>query len=187
MKSLLRVLSFVAVAAMCSSFCHSAFATDTPAETHKGKVSFLQSVTPSEDKSVAPDFSWVDEKGATVHLKDLRGHAVFINFWGTWCRPCRMELPDIVTLFKQYDGEAKFIGIAMERPGTDPIPALTSFTKENGLPYQMVVGNEEIANAYGGLNGIPTTVIIDKNGKIVDKLVGMRNLKAFEDVLKKAL
>jgi thiol-disulfide isomerase/thioredoxin len=152
-----------------------------------GTVSHVQEVTESTGENEAPDFSWVNSKGDKVSLKSLRGKVVFVNFWGTWCRPCRMELPDIVSLSKSYAGQVEFVGIAMERPGDDPLKSVSGFAKNQGITYQLVIGNDAITHAYGGLQGIPTTFIINKEGKIVSSAVGMRSREAFEEMLKKAL
>lgn len=154
---------------------------------HKDNISQMQALTPSADKNYAANFSWVDKDGKTISMKDLKGKVIFLNFWGTWCRPCRAELPDIVALQKQYEGDVVFIGVAMERGGGDVISSLSSFTKEQKMTYQIVVGSDELANAFGGLSGVPTTFVIDKTGKLVDSRVGMANRAAFEAMLKKAL
>jgi len=154
---------------------------------YSGKVSFVNDIKKSSDKDMAAVFSWYNENGKTVSLQDLRGKVVFLNFWGTWCPPCRRELPDIVSLTKQYKGNVQFVGIALERDKNNVLQRLQDFAKSNGMDYQLVVGSQELADAYGGISGVPTTFIIDKNGKILSSAVGMRDFDTFDGMIKKAL
>jgi len=154
---------------------------------YKDNISFVQDFKPAVDKNSAAVFSWFDAKGKTVSLRDYKGKVVFINFWGTWCPPCRRELPDIVDLAKQYKGKVQFIGIALERNKENVLENLYSFAKSNSMEYQILVGSNELANAYGGISGIPTTFIVDKTGKIASSTVGMQSRDAFDKMIKEAL
>jgi thiol-disulfide isomerase/thioredoxin len=163
----------------------------TPADNssvlYKDNVSFVQDIKPSADKSSAAIFSWFNANGKTVSLNDYKGKVVFINFWGTWCPPCRRELPDIVKLSKQYKGKVQFIGIALERSKDNILENLHSFAKSNEMDYEILVGSQELANAYGGITGVPTTFIVDKTGKIVTSTVGMQDRDTFDKMIKGAL
>ncbi|HZV13007.1 MAG TPA: TlpA disulfide reductase family protein [Candidatus Kapabacteria bacterium] len=161
--------------------------SDPSSVLYKENISFVQNITPSTDKNGATNFSWFNAKGKTVSLNDYKGKVVFINFWGTWCPPCRRELPDIVALSKQYKGKVQFIGIALERSKENVLENLYSFAKGNGMEYEILVGTQELANAYGGITGVPTTFIVDKSGKIVASTVGMQSRDAFEKMIKEAL
>ncbi|HET7153514.1 MAG TPA: TlpA disulfide reductase family protein [Candidatus Kapabacteria bacterium] len=154
---------------------------------YKDNISFVQAINPPSDKNTAPVFTWFDAKGKTVSLSDLKGKIVFINFWGTWCPPCCREMPDIVNLSKEYKGKVHFIGIALERQKEDVLEKLYNFAKSNGMKYEILVGSDELANAYGGISGIPTTFIIDRNGKIVSSAVGEQSREAFEKMIKDVL
>ena len=154
---------------------------------YQGKVSYIRDIDSHRDTAFAPVFSWYDENGKSVSIKDFRGKVVFLNFWGTWCPPCRHELPDIVALEKEYRKKVVFIGIALERNKDNVLQRLTSFALANGMEYELLIGSQEIANAYGGISGIPTTFIINKKGKIIDSAVGMRDKETFETMLRKAM
>lgn len=189
MKTYVRLL--VAALILVLGVCTVTFmSTSTPATgsvLYKGKISFISDVKSSNDASVAPVFSWYDENGKAVSLKDYRGKIVFLNFWGTWCGPCRHELPDIVALEKQYKDKVVFLGIALERDNNNVLDRLQSFTQQNHMEYEILVGSRDVANAYGGISGIPTTFIIDKKGKIVDTAVGMRDHDTFNTMLQKVM
>ncbi len=189
MKYFVSSLALCAVAVVFFYAQHSAGAAPAAdaSALYQGKVSFISDSKAAGENGAAPDFSWYDENGKTVSLKDYRGKVVFLNFWGTWCPPCRHELPDIVALEKQYRGKVKFIGVALERSKDNLLQRLTGFANTNGMEYQILVGSPEIAKAYGGISGIPTTFIIDKTGKIIDSAVGMRDKEQFEGMLKKAM
>lgn len=123
----------------------------------------------TEAKS-APDFSLQDLDGKTVKLSDYAGRVRLVDFWATWCAPCREEIPTFKDLHARY-GERGFtiIGIAMDDEGG---PVVGPFVKEHAMPYVNLLGNEEVGNAYGPLRGLPTKFLLDKDGKIVDTFFG---------------
>lgn len=156
------------------------------------KVFTLKSVAAAEGNKRA-DFAWAEGK-STVKLSELsKGKPVFLNFWATWCPPCRRELPDIVELHKELGSKVVFMGIASENESkaVKSTPLVTSFAQKNNIGYINIVGDEEliakISTAYGNVEALPTTFIIDKNGVIVDKLVGGRSKEDFLAALKKVM
>jgi thiol-disulfide isomerase/thioredoxin len=133
----------------------------------------------------APDFTLNTLEGQPVKLSDYRGKAVLLNFWATWCGPCKVEMPWFVDLQKQYGSQGlQIIGVAMDDSGKD---AIDKFAKEMGVNYLIVQGKEAVGNAYGGVLGLPTTFFIDRNGKIVDSSAGLIGKGEIEDNIKKAL
>ncbi len=156
------------------------------------KVFALQKVdTPQNGKRA--DFAWLEGK-KTVKLSEVSsGKPVFINFWATWCPPCRRELPDIVELQKEYGTKVVFIGVAFENESkaSKAAPLVSSFAQKNNLGYVNIVGDEElvgkISAAYGNVEALPTTFVIDKNGVVLEKLVGGRSKEDFLAALKKVL
>lgn len=124
----------------------------------------------------APAFSWKNGLGESASLADYRGKVVMLNFWGTWCPPCRRELPDIVRLRDNLAPKGfEVIGVSIgERipAGTTVEQHLAQFAGTNDLRYPLLVGNEEMVGYYGGISAVPTTFIINKEGKIVNMLVG---------------
>ena len=151
----------------------------------KSRKTIVQNQVTTTDLKVAPDFSLPSLDGKTVRLSDFRGKAVLLNFWATWCEPCKIEMPWIVDLQKKYASEGlQVVGVAMDDAGAEEI---TKFTQQMGVNYPVVIGKDEVGDAFGGLPFLPTTFYIGRNGKIVDKVLGIRGRGEIEDYIKKAL
>jgi thiol-disulfide isomerase/thioredoxin len=135
--------------------------------------------------SPAPDFTLESLDGKSVHLSDLRGKAVLLNFWATWCGPCKIETPWLVELQKQYGSQGlQVIGVAMDDSGKDDI---AKFAKDMGVNYPVLLGKEAVGDAYGGVPALPESFFIGRDGKIVDKIIGLKGKGEIEDSIKKAL
>jgi peroxiredoxin len=133
----------------------------------------------------APDFTLQSLDGKTVRLSDFRGKAVVLNFWATWCSPCKIEMPWFVDMQKQYGpAGVQFLGIAMDDASTKDIAEFAQNMKVN---YPILVGKESVGDAYGGVQFLPETFYIDRNGKIVDKAFGLKGRGEIEDGIKKIL
>lgn len=141
----------------------------------------------------APVFSWKNKAGQSRSLEDYRGKVVMVNFWGTWCPPCRRELPDIVRLRdKMADKGLEVIGVAIGEENRLPAGVtveqhLAEFAGNNDLRYPLVVGNGDIINHYGGISAVPTTFIVNREGKIVNMLVGGMSEERFQQVVEAAM
>jgi cytochrome c biogenesis protein CcmG/thiol:disulfide interchange protein DsbE len=135
--------------------------------------------------TLAPDFTLSTLDGKPVKLSDYRGKAVLLNFWATWCAPCKEEIPWFMELEKQYVPQGLVVlGVAMDDDGKDSV---IKFTKEMKIDYTVVLGNDDVADHYGGVAGLPTTFYVDRNGKIVKKIEGLINESAIEEGIKAAL
>jgi len=133
----------------------------------------------------APDFTLTTLEGQPVKLSDYRGKAVLLNFWATWCGPCKVEMPWFVDLQRQYGSQGlQIIGVAMDDSGKD---AIDKFAKEMGVNYLILQGKEAVGDAYGGVLGLPTTFFIDRNGRIIDSTAGLIGKGEIEENIKKAL
>ncbi len=136
----------------------------------------------SPEAGKATDFTWKENDEVMSFNDYTKGKVVFLNFWGTWCPPCRMEIPDIIEISKELDKD-KFvvIGIAMEKARTldEAKQRVASYASAKGIPYKNFIGVQEIMQAYGGINNVPTTFIIDVDGNISKTIVGMRDKEAF--------
>jgi peroxiredoxin len=130
------------------------------------------------DIKPAPDFELPDVNGKKVKLSDFKGKVIILNFWATWCPPCRAEIPGFIELYKKYkDKGVEIIGISLDEGGVkDVVP----FMKEFGINYHILIGNYKVTQDYGGIRGIPTTFVIDKKGNIRAKYVGYRPKEVFE-------
>lgn len=134
---------------------------------------------------IAPDWQLNTLDGKPVKLSDFRGKAVLLNFWATWCGPCKIEMPWFVELQKQYGPQGlEIIGIAMEDTKSEDI---AKFAKEMGVNYTIVRGKETVGEAYGGVLGLPTTFFVGRDGKMVDQSTGLVSRSEIEDHIKEAL
>lgn len=138
----------------------------------------------AEGKS-APDFTLQDLGGNSFTLSSLKGKVVILDFWATWCPPCREEIPHFISLYSQYKGQGlEIVGVALDKGGVrDVMP----FSEEQGINYPILIGTQEVTEDYGGIRGIPTTFVIDREGNIVERYEGYRDKEVFESVIKKLL
>ena len=133
----------------------------------------------------APDWQLRNLEGQPVKLSDFKGRVVVLNFWATWCPPCRAEIPDLVSLQKQYATQGLVVvGISMDKGGPARVAAVAS---ELEINYPVVMGNAEVSAAYGGIRGLPTTFIVDRKGNLVGGLEGETNRGELEGKIKPAL
>jgi len=132
---------------------------------------------------VAPDFTLDSLAGKPVKLSDFRGKAVLLNFWATWCGPCKIEMPWFVELQKQYGPEGlQIVGVAMDDASPKDIAA---FAQDMGVNYPVLIGKESVGDEYGGVQFLPESFYIDRNGKVVDKAFGLKGRGEIEDEIKK--
>ena len=135
--------------------------------------------------NMAPEFTLQSLDGKTVHLVDFRGKAVLLNFWATWCEPCKIEMPWFVELQKQYGPEGlQVVGIAMDDASQEDI---AKFASNMGVNYPILIGKEAVGDAYGGVQFLPATFYIGRDGKVVDKVFGLKGRGEIEENIKKAL
>jgi thiol-disulfide isomerase/thioredoxin len=136
--------------------------------------------------NAAPDFALTDIKtGRTVHLSDFKGKAVLLNFWATWCPPCKAEMPWFVDVQQQYGPQGLVvIGIAMDDAGRDTIARFTDNMKIN---YLVLLGDQKVGNAYGGVEALPTTFYIGRDGAVVKRVFGLTSHSDIEQSVKLAL
>jgi thiol-disulfide isomerase/thioredoxin len=127
--------------------------------------------TGAPDKpQTAPEFSLQDLSGKTVRLSDSAGRVRLIDFWATWCPPCREAIPDLNEMHAEYEKDGlSVIGISMDDDADKLVPP---FVEKYRIRYTMLVGNEEVADAFGGVFGLPTTILVDKNGNVADTWIG---------------
>lgn len=133
----------------------------------------------------APDFELSSLDGRKVRLSDFRGKAVVLNFWATWCPPCKVEMPWFVDMQNQYGKDGLVVvGVAMD--DTEP-SKIAEFAHEMGVNYPVLLGTDKVSDDYGNVQYLPTTFFIDRDGVIVDKSAGLFERKDIEDEVKKTL
>ena len=137
----------------------------------------------------AADFQLTDLNGNTVTLDNYKDKVIMLNFWATWCGPCRVEIPDFIKMTDKYEDDGLVIvGIGGFR---EDLNKIKPFVKENGMNYPILFVKPEniqsLVDSYGGIRGIPTTFLIDKNGIIRHKWVGPRSEEVFMEEISKYL
>ena len=127
------------------------------------------------------DFELKDSKGKTVKLSDFKGKVVVLDFWATWCPPCRKEIPGFVTLHNTYQEKGvEVVGVSLDRSWAPVEP----FMREYRISYTILLGDQKLTEMYGGFTGIPTTFIIDRNGIIRDVHTGYMPESTFVEAVK---
>jgi thiol-disulfide isomerase/thioredoxin len=142
------------------------------------------SSTAEPKKIEAPDFTMKNLAGKDVKLSDYRGKIVFINFWATWCGPCRHEVPIFVDLQKEYGDDLVILGISLDQGDLSVVP---KFAKEYNINYEVLYGTRQVVDAYGGVQGIPTTFVVDRDGYVRDGRVGFPGKEYFDNMIKQLM
>ena len=138
----------------------------------------------TEDHPAAPAFSLTELSGRRLNLADYKGKVVLLDFWATWCGPCRIEIPGLVKLQNRYrDQGLAVIGISMD-DGPEPV---REFYREYSMNYPVVMGDSKIGELFGGIFGLPTTFLIGRDGRIYAKHVGAAHISVFEEEIQKLL
>jgi cytochrome c biogenesis protein CcmG/thiol:disulfide interchange protein DsbE len=138
------------------------------------------------------DFVFLDEEGNKCLLSDYtKGKSLFLNFWGTWCGPCRAEIPAIIKLQSEYANQLNMVGIALEKDYNNSKQNVIDFAKQQGINYINFVAPktiiDKITASYGGIRAVPTTFISNKEGKIVERIIGLRNKSEFQAAIDKII
>lgn len=162
--------------------------SDPPSDV--GSLSAIQEMDAIEDAKatgkLAPlNYTVKDMNGADVHLASFKGKVILLNFWATWCHPCKEEIPDLITLQNQYKDDIVVLGFSVDDKPED----LREYAAQHKMNYPVLVGagHENIQDAYGPMWGVPVTVIIGRDGKIAKKQSGIRSLEQFNREIKRLL
>lgn len=178
MASMLSRAALTATVLLCvSSWACSSSSVHSAAPANSAK--------PASDRKPAPEFSLKDADGRTVRLSDYRGKVVLLNFWATWCGPCKFEIP----WFKEFEQKNKdrglaVLGVAMDDEGWDAVKPFLSSLQVN---YRILMGNEQVSQLYGGVESLPTTFLIDRDGRIASVHVGLVSKSDYEHEIEQLL
>ncbi|NDY42649.1 TlpA family protein disulfide reductase [Dissulfurirhabdus thermomarina] len=133
----------------------------------------------------APDFLLLNLSGQEVRLSDFRGKVVLLNFFATFCPPCRMEIPDFVELKKAYAGRGfEVVGISVD---SNPVRVLPGFVAGYEINYPVLLGTEDVIRDYGNIYAIPVTFLVDRKGRIVLRYQGMVSRGDLEPYIRRVL
>jgi len=142
-----------------------------PASAQQPTIRFVRNPDP------APDFKLDSLDGKPLSLADYKGKVILLNFWATWCGPCRAEIPDLVALQGKYKDQLQILGLVVDDDDQD---AIKKFIAEFGINYPTAIATDETRMQYGGVAALPTSFIIDAQGRVVQKHEGLRNPVLFE-------
>lgn len=139
-----------------------------------------------DDKTANLDFTLLDMHGEELKLGDYKGKVILLDFWATWCAPCRIEIPGFIELFDKYEDRGlAVLGISVD----DPVEALQLFAEDLEMDYPVLIGDQrdDIKDAYGPLYGFPTTFLITRQGNICHKHTGFTPKEQFESEIRQLL
>ncbi|MEZ5351515.1 MAG: TlpA disulfide reductase family protein [Bryobacteraceae bacterium] len=128
-------------------------------------------VKAEKDRKNAPGFALKDSMGRTVNLSDYKGKVVLLNFWATWCGPCKLEIPWFMEFEQKYkDNGLAVLGVSLDEEGWDVVKPYLERTKIN---YRILLGDDAVAQMYGGVDALPSSFIIDREGRIAAVHIGL--------------
>ncbi len=149
---------------------------------------------PAADNKPAPDLTLKDIDGKDVSLAQYKGQVVLVNFWATWCDPCREEIPWLINMQAKYGAKGfTVLGVAMDEEGKSVVAPYVAKEKfdVNGKPtpmtYPILLGNDAAAEKFGGLFGYPTSVLISRDGKQIKRITGIISEEEISKVIESQL
>jgi peroxiredoxin len=139
----------------------------------------------ADQSVVAPNWELKDVNDKTIHSSDFKGKVVILDFWATWCAPCRMEIPGFIALQKKYAQQGLVVvGASVDEGGASTVK---QFMEKLGMNYPVVLADEKMQDQFGGIEVVPTTFVIDREGHIVKKYFGLTDESEFEQEIKPLL
>jgi len=154
------------------------------------KTKFVSNPGPPSE----PDVTFPELQGGDLPLASLKGKVVLVNFWATWCEPCQIEIPWMIGFQQKYANQGfTILGVAMDDSGkkvVDPFVRTTQFDVNGAkvtMSYPIMLGNDDIAQKFGGLIGLPTSVLISRDGKIVKRFIGLVDHDQLQSAIEKQI
>jgi len=156
----------------------------TPPQSGASKVVMVETVSkPVKGKAV--NFTWKDGDRTVSFADFTAGKVVLLNIWATWCGPCKREIPDLIEISKEMAPKGVIVmGVSVD--DREKAASVRNYVEKVGIPYPIILDNLQISEAYGGVSAIPATFIIDRQGNVINKIVGMMTKDQFVQALSKA-
>lgn len=158
--------------------------TDNETIEPLGNVAILTGAGESGESRIT--FSWKDAEGNTGSLTDLRGKVVLVNFWATWCVPCRKEIPDLIEINNDMDPD-EFVLLGVSVDAASDIQKVDMFIVDQEINYVNILDDGRLTRHFGNIRAIPTTFILDKEGTVQETIVGIRSKDQFMEKIQKYL
>lgn len=154
-----------------------------PTRTPQASTATAEQDTTEQEFKTAPDFTLETMNGDSFTLSEQEGKVVVLNFWATWCAPCRKEIPDFMELQEELrDDEVLFVGISLDKEGWSKV---RPYAKKMGINYPIMVANQKINRNYGPIRAVPTTLILNKKRQVEYVAPGMLTKERLKPILKK--
>jgi len=167
-----------------ASGCGRTQSAQADARTAKQDTPDAEPIRFVKNPDTAPTFLLNDLEGKAVSLAEAKGKVVLLNFWATWCGPCRAEIPDLVDLQKRYADKLEIIALATQEDDADQV---RRFVLHSGINYRVAMAPDDVVREYGGIAALPTSFVIDAQGRVVQKHVGLNDPTLYERELKAML
>ena len=149
------------------------------------QASTKTAVRDEKERKQAPNFALKDAHGKTVKLTDFKGKVVLLDFWATWCGPCQIEIPWFEEFQRKYkDRGFEVVGVSMDDDGWKVI---NPFVQQKKINYRILLGDDSTGSLYGGVDALPMTLVIDRDGRIASVHVGLASKGDFADAIEKLL
>lgn len=176
-----KSILFIGLFVISFGFMHCGNGNEASAKQPENSKAAQKTAAEDSKYSAAPDFELQDLEGSSIKLSDLKGKVVFVNFWATWCPPCRREIPHFIELRDELGDQGfEILGIAVDPREFDSV---APFVEKAGMNYPVMLDKKEITKLYGGIRSIPTTFVVNRDGKIVEKIVGSRSKAEFKQII----
>jgi thiol-disulfide isomerase/thioredoxin len=154
------------------------FPSSSAGQENQPTIRFVRNPDP------APDFKLSSLDGKPITLADSHGKVILLNFWATWCGPCRAEIPDLVDLQNKYKDRLQILGLVVDDDDQD---AIKTFVAEFRINYPVAIADDGIRMQYGGISALPTSFVLDAEGRIVQKHEGLRDPILYETEIRSLL
>lgn len=183
-----RAFPIILIALMAISSVHCDGGTPQQPASGTGKVFIVETVT-KRPVGKAAEFTWKDGGKSISFSEATQGKVVLLNVWATWCGPCKREIPDLVAIAREMGQKGVIVlGVSVDTDDRK-LQTVKTFVEKAGIPYVNIVDSDDlkIADAYGGIPSVPATFIIDRQGNVIQRLVGKRDKAELVNALQKAL